>query len=643
MSPLPVPALFPFNSRMSRPFKPREIACARCFRLKRRCDHVKPTCGECRRKGAECLPARSRKSGDSITVPVAYLKELERRVAELEGSSPNTRNCAELCDAGVQTDPVPDEQPPIRIPSTAQSPNWRKNRAEEDNALMLLSESQQRQSHQIPRLSPFSQSSFTDTFLQLNDESLDFLRLDKGPTFPLIGNDSIWLTELYTNIYFSISYREWPFLNESAWKSWHREEVTSGQDEWRFFFLRIVYAIGASLCSTMHRDSTHLARSKELYASAMSYYPLVVGHPSMVLQVQASLLLIIYALHSPSSEEIATIVSSILPFCVTAITHLRKCTRTNSEDEMVSASGEVLTENMFIACYMLNEVIASGWDRPVSASYRIVDDDLCILGDTIQPPVNTNPALGHLFRLRKIQSNIRRSLERSRWQFSADKISFSSSFKSALDIWRQDIPRYGTSSVSSGYYHPNWMTKLYDYSILILMEEKRNFLDHEGTQEIFSAVVEVCMKFRRLQEEGHVMCFTWSALIFQFRACIMLLYLIWATRPLMDGPILLEQNGYECPEAIEACTQNLACFAERWDDAVPYFKLFGFLHSKVSHNIPTEAMEIDLPALAEAESHLEQLKKKYLHQALLGMIEDMMYGGFVQFETIADNFVTDII
>ena len=55
------------------------------------------------------------------------------------------------------------------------------------------------------------------------------------------------------------------------------------------------------------------------------------------------------------------------------------------------------------------------------------------------------------------------------------------------------------------------MTKLYDYSILILMEEKRNFLDHEGTEEIFSAVVEVCLQFRRLQEEGHVMCFTWSA------------------------------------------------------------------------------------------------------------------------------------
>lgn len=357
---------------MSRPFKPRDIACARCFRLKRKCDHVKPTCGECRRKGAECLPARSRKSGDSITVPVAYLKDLERRVAELEGSYPGASTSVELCDAGVQTDFVENGSNEADIAPTTQSPFWT-NGVDESQALVLSSAVQPQ--GLVSRLSPFSPSSLTDSIFQLNDETLDFLRLDK-PSFPLVGEDSIWLTELYTNIYFSISHREWPFLNESAWKIWHREEGVTGQEEWRFFFLRMVYAIGASLCSTMHRDPAHLIRSKELYASAMNYYPHVVGHPSMVLQVQASLLLIVYALHSPSSEEIATTVSSILPFCTAAITHLRKYVRIARDDETAAASGEVMSENMFISCYMLNEVIASGWDRPVSPSYRIVDDDV---------------------------------------------------------------------------------------------------------------------------------------------------------------------------------------------------------------------------------------------------------------------------
>lgn len=353
---------------MSRP-KQREIACARCFRLKRKCDHAKPTCGECRRKGAECLPARSRRSGDSVTIPFAYLKELERRVAELD--SPHPVHHVVMCDASVQTD-LPIEESPD-TPSKAlwmldikDKSHW--THGPEDNALVLFPETQT-----IPVSRSPSRSSFTDIFSQFN-ESLDFLRFDKGPVYPLISDDSLWLTELYTNIYFTISHREWPFLNESAWKTWHCED-TFEREEWKCFFLRMVYAIGASLCSTMHRDPAHLARSKDLYASAMSYYPHVVGHSSMVLQVQASLLLIVYALHSSSSEEIATGVSSILPFCTAAMTEIRKYARALRDDESAVA-GEFWTENMFITCYMLNEVIASGWDRPMSAAYRAVDDDV---------------------------------------------------------------------------------------------------------------------------------------------------------------------------------------------------------------------------------------------------------------------------
>lgn len=362
---------------MSRPLKQREIACARCFRLKRKCDHAKPTCGECRRKGAECLPARSRRSGDNITVPLAYLKELERTVAELEGYSRAAGTTVELRDVGVQTDPVAVDKsttPCLPWESREKSLIWKPDLMPDDSTLVLFAtQSQDRLSR------PPSQLSFTDTF-SLNEETLDFLRLDKSPLYPLIGDDSPWLTELYTNIYFSISHREWPFLNENTWRSWQKDDYSGGREEWRTFFLRMVYAIGASLCSIMRRDPAHSVRSKELYASAMNYYPHVVGHPSMVLHVQASLLLIVYALHSPSSNEIATSVASIVPFCTAAMTEIRKYARANPNGEVTAASGEVLTENMFIACYMLNVIIASGWDRPVSDAYKAVEDDVSTPG-----------------------------------------------------------------------------------------------------------------------------------------------------------------------------------------------------------------------------------------------------------------------
>lgn len=57
---------------------------------------------------------------------------------------------------------------------------------------------------------------------------------------------------------------------------------------------------------------------------------------------------------------------------------MRRYMRVNQGDKSLSASGEASMENMFITCYMLNEIVASGWDRPVSAAYQVIDDDVSI-------------------------------------------------------------------------------------------------------------------------------------------------------------------------------------------------------------------------------------------------------------------------
>ena len=124
----------------------------------------------------------------------------------------------------------------------------------------------------------------------------------------------------------------------------------------------------------------------------------------------------------------------------------------------------------------------------------------------------------------------------------------------------------------------------------------------------------------------------------------MLLYLIWATRSGTGSPDLHQRHQtYHSPEAIEACTKNLSCFANRWGDAIPYFQVFQFLRQKILWDSDASASAIHVPTPEEAECHLEQLKKTYLHRAILGMIEDMMYGAFVQHETMLDDFVTGIM
>lgn len=123
----------------------------------------------------------------------------------------------------------------------------------------------------------------------------------------------------------------------------------------------------------------------------------------------------------------------------------------------------------------------------------------------------------------------------------------------------------------------------------------------------------------------------------------MLLYLIWATKPMTANAGFQQHQAYDSPAAIEACSKNLSCFADRWEDAAPYFKMFEFLRQKISWTTDASVLDVNMPSLDEAEIHLEQLKKKYLHRAILGMIEDMMYEGFVRYETTLDNFATGIM
>ncbi|CAG7924445.1 unnamed protein product [Penicillium olsonii] len=601
---------------MSRP-KHRDIACARCFRLKRKCDHAKPSCSECRRKGAECLPARSRKAGDSITVPLSYLKQLETEVAELNARSKSVER--DTCDAGVQTDFDLDESRQLASPDgiarSPQCPDWQlSNKPERSPGFWPL-----------------------DMFSLLPDSSFDLPWVDVAPLCTFNSDDTPWLKELYANMYFSVTQREWPFLDEAVWKTWHSQGVSQGQDEWRIFFLQMVYAVGASLSSTLHRDPSHSVRSHDFYTVAMRYYPHVVGHSSMLLQIQASLLMILYALHSPSSEEITASVSSVLPFCVATMAEIRKYAFESRESAGIGID-DVLLEKMFITCYMLNEVIVSGWDRPVSISYRVVDDDMCALGDNLQPAQDVGSALSHLFRLRKIQANMRRSRENRSCEDLGDVKRHRSLFKPALDRWRQDIPQNTLTNVKCGYLHPVWMQKLYDYSLLILGEGARTFEEMDEIRDTLVAIVDVCHNFRMLQEEGHVMCYTWSALVFQFRAGITLLYIVCTMKGSSDNKGRQVQSTAQ--EAISTCAASLNAFAHRWPDAIPYMRVFEFLQQKVGW--AGDGIELEPTALIlleEAELQLEQLKKRYLHRAVLGMIEEMMYGGSIQEELVGNDLM----
>jgi hypothetical protein len=118
----------------------------------------------------------------------------------------------------------------------------------------------------------------------------------------------------------------------------------------------------------------------------------------------------------------------------------------------------------------------------------------------------------------------------------------------------------------------------------------------------------------------------------------MLLYIVWTTK--LSDSRNQQHIRQTTQEAITTCASNLTGFVNRWTDAMPYMNVFGFLRQKVMWNDDTSTSECGTPVLLEeAELYLEQLKKSYLHRAVLGMIEDMIYSGSIQQELLEDDLM----
>jgi hypothetical protein len=99
----------------------------------------------------------------------------------------------------------------------------------------------------------------------------------------------------------------------------------------------------------------------------------------------------------------------------------------------------------------------------------------------------------------------------------------------------------------------------------------------------------------------------------------MLLYMFWVAP---RGREFTQQ----ATQALYSCAITLSHFADRWPDAVPYARVFEYLLQRGSwlkedpSYIPTDSCTAN-----QLENYLSQLKKQYIHKAVLEMIEDMIY------------------
>ena len=132
-------------------------------------------------------------------------------------------------------------------------------------------------------------------------------------------------------------------------------------------------------------------------------------------------------------------------------------------------------------------------------------------------PVKSNPSgfFEHLFQLRCIQSKIRH------YNKKLQKLDPTDPFrercrvrlKGELRVWKENVRGLINSSPSDDlvYHDLGSLSKLYDYSLSILMQERPCTMGREDVSQLVECCSEACRTFRQSQDNDSTLYRTWSA------------------------------------------------------------------------------------------------------------------------------------
>ncbi|KAK2036819.1 hypothetical protein LZ31DRAFT_600974 [Colletotrichum somersetense] len=323
----------------------RRVACVRCRRRKKRCDHVVPVCGECKRTGAECVQLGRRSSGAFTTVPTAYIRQLEgiagrddqdqaihvtldiaehsrspeddhfdgscgRDVTEnSDQSSPHeVQNHLNdlVCSTAGQSSHLNTSSPQTRDSSVPESvPSVAELGQDPRNV--------QGRANYLPEIEPLRSQDITIS----STERLVLRPLSDIVIF--IGED--WMDH-YANIYFQHIQPQWSFLDEYAWRkayeTWKRNPYKVESVE--SFIIQLALAVGALACSSFRMDCQHSAHATKLHDGAVrNHFIHTTQHPLALIRTQTSLLSLLYAFHSPSPAGIPGGIMLVLMNCASLV------------------------------------------------------------------------------------------------------------------------------------------------------------------------------------------------------------------------------------------------------------------------------------------------------------------------------------
>ncbi|KAF5009776.1 hypothetical protein FDECE_4049 [Fusarium decemcellulare] len=624
-------------NRVTKP--PRRIACVRCRTRKKRCDHAIPVCGECKKSGSECIQAGVRRSGSVTTVPTAYLQQLETQLSELQGpSSPRQGLIAPVDEEAAGHGDDQESGYPSPMDNDSQFQPWAPDLTIEVAAddLSPMASTRNAAPSTCSRDTALSQRRPASRTSNITHESL----LTKQREQASIGKD--WLDH-YAHVYFCHIQPQWSFLDEEAWNRQFDAWNTSASklEGAQLFILHLVLAIGALLSSSYRHDCPHLTHAQKLHKSAVRHHLLAVNqHPDPLIRTQAFLLILIHAFHDSSHDAVQ---SSIM-------VALMNCGNLMGQDDSQVLGGDryssynLLRKQCIMSCHIVNEVISSAWTFDQPFMFEMLDEE--IFGNVSKMVIDPGQAgfYEHLFQLRRIQSKIRHSNKKLQRLDPSDPFRerCRMRLKQELQDWKESVQSFVSASPPDNvvYHEPGSLFKLYDYGISILMQERPSMMGVEDIGQLVECCSEACRTFRSSQQANSVIYWTWTALMYQFRIGVMLLYCFYMTPPMLRTPVFSLDTTLS---GIENCRQTLEGFASRWPTALVFLQTYQLLAQATFDGFPlgagsnTGTLESPTtPALCATQQSssewksqmvalITELKLQHVHQAVVTLVQEMVH------------------
>lgn len=401
-------------------------------------------------------------------------------------------------------------------------------------------------------------------------------------------------------------------------------------DQWIGFFINMIYSISLLVDKTVSKPRLHGTHQSFYQVAVTRYLPHILAQPDRLLHIQAYLLLAMHALYSTSSENLISLVSLAMRYCVVAQLHLA-----SPEYELVDVSSSILAQirrRIFWSAYALDRVVSAAFDLPFSIAdelitakmYANVDDkeleQKCQEYFPEDPPdmlgYTSVSAAFHIISYRRIQSDI---MTKIRPNDTTTNTEWINQILDSLEHWKNQCSRYANPQPGAQT-DQDWFLTYYHYSLTLLSRQLKH------SSRAVKHCANACLLYRKFLKTALVHG-DWLAIISQFRCGVSLLYHLYASYSTSDTVSL--EITRTILEATRVCTVTLSIFAEQWPQVACLRDAFDILFQEITNLhtqralMPNSDLMIDQACAATLNQLVKELAPLVICQDTLRMIREM--------------------